>query len=62
MFTVITQLSLLKELSVTFQEGIGCKEWDATVRSITDFEVPDVFVYLPVFKIFSWFLLIKNKT
>ena len=55
MFTVIIQWSLLLDMSVTFQDRVGCKEGDAIVRSITDFEVPDVLVCLPSFKMFSFF-------
>ena len=62
MFTVIIQWSLHKGLSVTFQDRMGCKEGDAIVRSIADFEVPDVLVCLSSFKMFSWFLLIKLRT
>ena len=53
---------LPKGLSVTFQDRMGCKKGDATVGSFDDFEVPDVLVCLPSFKMFSWFLLIKLKT
>ena len=53
--------SLHKGLSVTFQDTMGCKEGDAIVRSIADFEVPNVFVCLPSFKMFSFFS-IKSKT
>ena len=45
--TVITQWSLLKGLSVTFQDRMSCKEEDAIVRSVADFEVPDFLVCLP---------------
>ena len=31
-------------LFVTFQDRIGCKEGDTIVRSIAEFEVPDVLV------------------
>ena len=62
MFTVIIQWSLLKGLSVTFQDRMGCKEGDDNVKSIADFEVPDFLVCLPSFKMFSWFLLTKFKT
>ena len=62
MFAVIIQKSLHKGLSVTFQDKMGCKEGDANVRSIGDFEVLDVLVCLPSFKMFSWFLSIKLKT
>ena len=41
---------------------MGCKEGDAIVRSIADYEVPDVLVCVPSFKMFSWFLLIEIKT
>ena len=61
-FTVITQRSLLKGVSVTFQDKVGCKEGDVIVRSVADFEVPDVRVCLPSFKMFRLFLLIKLKT
>ena len=60
-FIVIIKWSLRKRLSVTFQDRMGCKEGDAMVRSIADFEVPDIHVCLPSFKMFSWFLLIKLK-
>ena len=53
MLTVIIQWSLHLELSVTFQDRMGCKEGDAIVRSIADFEVPGVLVCLPLFKMFS---------
>ena len=43
-FTVITQWSLLRGLSVTFQDRMGCNEGDAIVRLIVDFGVPDVLV------------------
>ena len=62
MFTVIIQCSLHKGLSVTFQDRMGCKEGDAIMMSIADFEVPDVLECLPSFKMFSWFLLIKLNT
>ena len=52
----------IKGLSVTFQDRMGCKEGEAIVRSIADFELPDVLVPLPSFKIFSRFLLIQLKT
>ena len=61
-FTVITQWLLLKGMSVIFQDGMGCKEGDAILRSIEDFEVPDILVCLPSFKMFNWFLLAKLKT
>ena len=47
---------------MTFQDRMGCKEGDATVRSVADFEVPDVLVCLPSFKMFSWLFLINSKT
>ena len=62
MFTVITQWSLLKGLSVNFQIRMGCKEWNATVCTVADFEVPDVLACRPSFKMFIWFLLMKLKT
>ena len=62
MFTVNTPWSLLKGLSVAFQDRFGSKEGDAIARSIADFEVPDVLVCLPLFKMFTWFLLLKIKT
>ena len=62
MFTAITQWSLLKRLSVAFQDRMGCKEEDANVESNADYEVPDVLVCLPSFKMFSWFSLKKLKT
>ena len=62
MLTGIIQWSLYEGLLVTFQNRMGCKEGNAIVRSVTDFEVPDVLVCLPSFKIFSLFLLIRLKT
>ena len=41
---VITQWSLLKGLSVTFQERMGGKKGDAIVSLTADFEVHDVLV------------------
>ena len=46
---------------MTFQDMMGCKERDAFVSSISDFDVPDVLVCLPSFKKFSWFLLEEFK-
>ena len=57
---VIKQWSLLKGLSVTFQNRMDCKE-GAIVRFIADFEVPDDFVRLSSFEAFSWLFLIKFK-
>ena len=62
MLMVIIQRSLNLGLSVMFKDRMGCKEGDAIVRSFADFEVPDVLVCLPSFKMFSWFLLVKLKT
>ena len=62
MFAVILQCSLHKGLSVTFQDRRGCKEEDAIVRSDADFEVSNVLVCLPSFKMFTWFLSKKFKT
>ena len=61
-FTSITQWSLLKGMVVAFQDRIGCEEGDVNMMSIVDFEVPDVLVCLPSFKMFSWIFLIKFKT
>ena len=47
-FTVITQWSLLKGLSVTFLDRMGCKEGDAMVRSNADFEVVVVYLSLVI--------------
>ena len=47
MFTVITQWSLVKGLSVTFQDRMGCKERSA------DLEVSDVLICVPSFEMFS---------
>ena len=55
MLTVIIQWALHLGLSVTFQDRMSCKEEDAIVRSVADFEVPDVLVCLLSFKMFSWF-------
>ena len=64
MFTVIIQWSLHKGLcdipayigwAVTFQHRMGCKEGDAIVRPNADFEVPDVLVFLPSFKMLFGF-------
>ena len=55
MSTVIILWSLHEGLSVTLQDRMGCKEGDATVRSIADFKVPDVLMCLPSFKMLSWF-------
>ena len=55
MLAVIIQWSLHLGLSVTFQDRMGCKEGGAIVRSIADFEVLDVLVSLPLFKMFSCF-------
>ena len=54
MFTLSKQWSLHLGLSVTFPDRMGCKEGDAIVRSIVDFEVSDVLVCLPSFKMFSF--------
>ena len=62
MLAAITQWLLVKGLSRTFQDRKGCKEGDAIVRSIVDFEVPDVLVCFPSFKISGWVSLIKFKT
>ena len=48
---VITQLSLLKGLTVNFQDTMDCKEGDVTVRSVVDFEVRIALVCLPSFKV-----------
>ena len=40
---------------------MGCKEEDTIVRSIADFEVPDVLVCLPSFKMFSWFFFSRQN-
>ena len=61
MFTVILQWLLHKGMSVAFQDRLGCEEGNAIVRSIADFEVPDVLVCFPSFEMFKWFLLIKLK-
>ena len=53
MFTVITQWSLLKGPSVTFQDRMDCKEGDVFGKSIADFEMPKFLVCLPSFKMFS---------
>ena len=39
--------------TVTFPDRMGFKEEDAIVRSVADFEVPDVLVCLRSFKMFS---------
>ena len=64
MFTVIIQWPLLLGLSVTFQDrmGMGCKKEDAIVRSIADFEVPDVLVCLPSFKCLVVVFSAKSRT
>ena len=41
---------------------MGCNEMDVIVRSIAEFQVPDALMYHPMFKLFSWFLLIKLRT
>ena len=51
-----------KKLNVAFQDRMGCKKEDAKVRQIVDFELSDVPVCLPSFKMFNWFMLIKLKT
>ena len=61
-FTVIAYCLLLEGMSVTFQDRLSCKETDAIVRSFTDFEVSDIHVYPPSFKMFSLFLLVNFKT
>ena len=38
-----------------FYDRKGCKNRDAIVRSIADFEGPDVLVCLSSFKMLSWF-------
>ena len=38
-----------------FKDKMGCKEGDAIVISIADFEMPDVLVCLLSFKMFSFF-------
>ena len=55
MVTVIIQWLLYLGLYVTLQDRVGCEEGDAIVRSIADFELPDVPVCLPSFKMFSFF-------
>ena len=55
MFMVIIQWSLNIELSVKFQHRMSCKEGNAIVRSIADFEVPDILVCLPSFKYLVFF-------
>ena len=47
---------------MTFQDRMSCKEGGAIVRSIADFELPNVLVCLPSFKIFMCFFLINFKT
>ena len=42
-------------------DRMGCKEGDAMVRSIADFQVPDVIVCLPSFKMFRCFFM-NSKT
>ena len=42
-FTVITQGSLLKGLSVSFQDKLGCKEGETIAQLIADFDVPHNF-------------------
>ena len=56
MLMVIIQWALHLRLSVTFQDRMGYKKGDAIVRSIADFEGPDVLVCLPSFEMFSCFL------
>ena len=51
---VIIQWSLHKRLCVTLQDRMGCKEGNANVRSIANFEVPDVLVCLPLSPQFSF--------
>ena len=46
---------------MTFQDRMACKESDDCVKSTADFEVHNVLVCLPSFKMFSGFLLIKLK-
>ena len=63
MIMVIIQSSLHLGLFVTLQDRMGSKKSDAVMRSIADFEVPDVLVFLPSFKMFScFFLSINSKT
>ena len=59
MLPVITQWSLHLRLSVMFQDRMSCKEEDAIVISIADFEVPDVLVSLPSFKMLSFFFNLR---
>ena len=59
MLTVIIQWLLHLGLSVTFQDRMGCKEGDAIVRAVADSEVPDAFVCLPSFRMFSCFFFDK---
>ena len=47
---------------MTLQDRMGCKEDDAIVRLIADFEVPDVLVCIPSLKMFSCFFSTKSKT
>ena len=58
MLMVIIQRSLNLRLYVTFQDRMGFKEGVA-IKSIADFEVPDVHVCLPLFKMFSCFFSIN---
>ena len=60
MFTVITQWSLLKGLSVIFQGRIGCEEGYGIVRSNAKIEVPVVLVCLPSHRRFSCFFVDKT--
>ena len=55
MFTVIIKWSLRKGLSVTFQDMMSCKEGDAIEKYIVNFEVRDVLVCPPSFKMFTCF-------
>ena len=57
-----SELLLLTQLSVTFQDVMGCKKGDAIVRSVTDYEVAGIVVCLPSFKMFSLIFLIKFRT
>ena len=58
---VITQWSLLNELSLTFQERTGCKEGEAYAKSISELEVPDVVLCLPSPRMFTWFFNFVDK-
>ena len=56
-FTGITRWLLFEGLAVTFKDRMSSKGGDATVRSITDFDVPDIIMCLPSLRMFSWFLV-----